>query len=64
MNRAQLEHAIRAACDVTNEDVVIVFGSQAILGTHPNASDQLRQSMECRVEGRGGAAPPLRLMFD
>jgi hypothetical protein len=49
VNRAQLEHAIRAACDVTNEEVVIVFGSQAILGTHPDASDQLRQSMEVDI---------------
>ena len=38
MNREQLEHAIRAACDVANEDIVIVFGSQAILGSHPDAS--------------------------
>ncbi|HVG43279.1 MAG TPA: DUF6036 family nucleotidyltransferase [Longimicrobium sp.] len=49
MNREQLEHAIRAACDVANEDVVIVFGSQAILGSHPDASDRLRQSMEVDI---------------
>ena len=49
MTREQLEHAIRAACDVANEDVVIVFGSQAILGSHPDASDQLRQSMEVDI---------------
>ena len=49
MNREQLEHAIRAACDVANEDVVIVFGSQAILGQYPDASEQLRQSMEVDI---------------
>jgi hypothetical protein len=45
VTREQLEHAIRAAC----EDVVIVFGSQAILGTYPDAGPQLRQSMEADV---------------
>jgi hypothetical protein len=49
VNREQLEHAIRAACDVANEDVVIVFGSQAILGQYPDASEQLRQSMEVDI---------------
>lgn len=49
MTWEQLEHAIRAACDVANENVVIVFGSQAILGSHPDASNQLRQSMEVDI---------------
>jgi len=49
VNREQLEHAIRAACDVANEDVVIVFGSQAILAQYPDASEQLRQSMEVDI---------------
>lgn len=49
MTRDQLEHAIRAACDVADEEVVIVFGSQAILGTYPDAGPQLRQSMEADV---------------
>ena len=40
MTRGQLEHAIRAACDVAGETVVIVFGSQSILGQHPNASNE------------------------
>ena len=33
MTRDQLEHAIRAACDVAHDTELIVFGSQAILGT-------------------------------
>lgn len=49
MTREQLEHAIRAACDVAGEDVVIVFGSQSILGQHPDVSDELRQSMEADI---------------
>jgi hypothetical protein len=37
MTREQLEHAIRAACDVTGDNEVYVFGSQAILGQYPEA---------------------------
>lgn len=46
MTRAELEHAIRAVCDVARTTDVIVIGSQAILGTHPDAPPRLRQSME------------------
>lgn len=35
MRRDQLEHAIRAACQITGQLEVIVVGSQAILGTYP-----------------------------
>jgi hypothetical protein len=49
MTREELEHAIRASCDLTNESEVIVFGSQAILGQFPNAPDTLRQSAEADV---------------
>jgi hypothetical protein len=34
MRRDQLEHAIRAACQITGQLEVIVVGSQAILGTY------------------------------
>ncbi len=49
MTRAELEHAIRAACDVAQDDAVIVFGSQAILGQFPDAPASLRQSVEVDV---------------
>lgn len=49
MNRDELEHAIRAACDVADDDELWVFGSQAILGQFPNAPDELRQSAEVDV---------------
>jgi hypothetical protein len=49
VTRSELEHAIRAACDLTNETEVIVFGSQAILGQYPDAPDALRQSAEADV---------------
>ncbi len=49
MTRAELEHAIRAACDVAGDQEIWVFGSQAILGEHPDAPEGLRQSMEADV---------------
>jgi hypothetical protein len=49
MTREELEHAIRAACDVSREESVVVFGSQAILGKYPDASARLRQSMEVDI---------------
>jgi hypothetical protein len=36
VRRAQLEHLIRAAGAVTGSRRLVVIGSQAILGTHPN----------------------------
>lgn len=41
MNREQLEHAIRAACTVSEDEELIVFGSQAILGQYPDAPSEL-----------------------
>lgn len=49
MTRAELEHAIRAACDVTGDTELWIFGSQAILGPYPSAPAALRQSAECDV---------------
>lgn len=49
MTRDELEHAIRAACDVVEETELWVFGSQAILGQHPDAPASLRQSVEVDV---------------
>jgi hypothetical protein len=49
MTRAELEHAIRAACDVSGDDEVYVFGSQAILGQYPEAPESLRQSAEADI---------------
>jgi hypothetical protein len=49
MRRAELEHAIRAACDVAEETELWVLGSQAILGEHPDAPKALRQSVEVDV---------------
>lgn len=50
MTRDQLEHAIRAACDVSEDSELWVFGSQAILGQYPNAPESLRGSIEVDVQ--------------
>ena len=50
MNRDQLEHAIRAACDVSEDTELWIFGSQAILGEFPNAHEDLRASIEVDVQ--------------
>jgi hypothetical protein len=41
-----LEHILSAAANVTGELEFVVIGSQAILGSHPDALPQLLRSME------------------
>lgn len=50
MTRNQLEHAIRAACDVSNDTELWIFGSQALLGQFPDAPESLRASIEVDVQ--------------
>ena len=50
MTRDQLEHAIRAACDVSEDTELWIFGSQAILGKFPDAPKSLRASIEVDVQ--------------
>ena len=57
MTRSQLEHAIRAACTVSEDTEVWVFGSQAILGEHPDAPVALLRSIEVDVAPTRGLAP-------
>jgi hypothetical protein len=49
LTRQELEHAIRAACDIAADDEVYVFGSQAILGQFPDAPASLRMSAEADI---------------
>jgi hypothetical protein len=46
MTRPQLEHILRAAAAITGNDEFVVIGSQSILGGHPDAPAELRESME------------------
>jgi hypothetical protein len=49
MLRAELEHVIAAAADVVAEEEIVVIGSQAILGSYPDAPDALLRSIEADV---------------
>lgn len=50
MTRDQLEHAIRAACDFSNDTEPWIFGSQALLGEFPDAPKSLRASIEVDIQ--------------
>ena len=52
MDRAQLEHLVRAAAAITGEDELVVVGSQAILGERPDAPPGLRSSMGADMDPR------------
>ncbi|MBK7397321.1 MAG: hypothetical protein IPJ34_13750 [Myxococcales bacterium] len=52
MNRQQLEHVIRAAGDIANDDDIVVIGSQSILASHPDAPQVLLASTEADVYPR------------
>ena len=45
MTRDQLEHLIRAAVEIDDDDIEII-GSQAILGQFPDAPPSMRVSAE------------------
>lgn len=49
MTRQQLEHILRAAAAITGADEVVVVGSQAVLGSYPDAPRALTWSMEADV---------------
>jgi hypothetical protein len=49
MTRAQLEHLIRAAADIADDDDIVVIGSQAILGQFPDAPASMRVSAEADI---------------
>ncbi len=49
MTRPQLEHIIRAAASTADVSDIVVVGSQAILGLHPEAPEELTESMEADV---------------
>ena len=52
MNRGQLEHIIRAAATIADDDEIVVIGSQSVLGQFPDAPASLRVSMEADVYPR------------
>ncbi|HSF16231.1 MAG TPA: hypothetical protein VLK65_11830 [Vicinamibacteria bacterium] len=49
MRRQDLEHIIRAAAEIAKDTEIVVIGSQAILGSFPDAPDELLVSVEADV---------------
>ena len=49
MTREQLEHVIRAASAIAEDEHIIVIGSQSVLGQFPDAPAELLRSMEADV---------------
>jgi hypothetical protein len=62
MNRAALEHILRAASAVSNEQELVVIGSQAVLGQFPDAPEALLMSIEADLFPRH--APDKSLLID
>lgn len=52
MTRAQLEHVIRAAASIAQDDEIVIVGSQAILGQFADAPAPLTLSNEADVYPR------------
>lgn len=52
MTRSQLEHIIRAAGTIADDQDIIVIGSNSILGQFPNAPEELLVSHEADVYPR------------
>ncbi len=52
MKRSQLEHIVRAACTIADDDELVIVGSQAVLGQFPDAPAELLVSMEAEVYPR------------
>jgi hypothetical protein len=51
LNRAELEHVIKAAADITGDEIVVI-GSQAVLRQFPNAPETMLRSMEADLYPR------------
>jgi hypothetical protein len=49
MTRYQLEHIIRASGAIAEVDRLVIIGSQAILGSYPDAPTELLVSMEADI---------------
>jgi hypothetical protein len=62
MTRPQLEHILRAAAANSNVTDIVVIGSQSILGTYPNAPEELTRSMEADVFPKD--APERSILID
>ena len=62
MKRSELEHIIRASAGNADTDEIVIIGSQAILGTFPDAPEELLQSIEADVYPK--ADPSRSILID
>ena len=62
MTRHQLEHIIRAAAGNADAPDIVIIGSQSILGTYPDAPEELLVSMEADVYPKN--APDRSILID
>ena len=60
MTRKQLEHVIRASGAIAEVNRLVIIGSQALLGSYPEAPEELLTSMVADVypPGKIGRADP------
>lgn len=52
MKRSDLEHIIRAASEIANDSEIVIIGSQAILGSFPDAPPELLVSADVYPRNR------------
>jgi len=52
VNRAELEHVIRAAASISGDREIVIVGSQAVLGQFPSAPDELLVSADADLYPR------------
>lgn len=52
MTREQLEHLIRAAAQIVHEDELVILGTQSVLGSWPDAPEEMRVSMVAHMYPR------------
>ena len=62
MKRSELEHVIRAASAITLHEEFVIIGSQALLGEHPDAPEELLVSIEVDIYPR--AKPDDSILID
>lgn len=62
MNRSQLEHIIRAAGDIADDNEIIILGSTAVLGQYPALPEQVIRSVEADIFPKN--KPELAVVID
>lgn len=61
MRRADLEHVVAAAAQIVGEHEFVVVGSQAILGSYPDAPASLLRSQEADVYPRNSPDKAIKI---